>query len=91
MAAMTLDDDLQAAAAEEMDRALDLSWRQLKAILPWGDSYEGLSPGGREVCFERAYLWAEAPGGDILCEVTVSLDGRRQDPAARLSRRIARP
>jgi hypothetical protein len=68
---MTLQADLEAAPRDELDRACTLAWRQLAGHLPWGDTFEGFSPAGREVCFERAYLWEGEPGGDIRVEVTV--------------------
>ncbi len=58
-------------ARDELSRALTLPWRDLAKILPWGDSFEGISPAHREVIVERAYLWQGEVGGDILCEVTV--------------------
>jgi hypothetical protein len=68
---MSFEADLMAAAEEELDRACSLRWRELVKITPWGDTYEGLTPGGRDVCFERAYLWEGEPGGDIRIEVMV--------------------
>src|SRR5690606_15031873 len=61
-------DDLAAAAEEEMQRACSLGWRQMKAHTPWGDTFEGFSPQGRSVCFERNYLWDGPEGGDIRVE-----------------------
>jgi hypothetical protein len=52
-----------------MARACDLSWAQLARVVPWGDSYEGITPGGQTATYERGYLWAEAEGGDVLVEV----------------------
>lgn len=63
--------DLTEAAEEEMERACGLGRRDMAACTPWGDTYEGYSPAGREVCFERNYLWAGDPGGDIRVEVVV--------------------
>jgi hypothetical protein len=68
---MTFEEDLEAAAAEEIDRACTLGWRQLRAHTPWGDTFEGFTPAGRAVCFERTYLWDHDPGSDIRVEVTV--------------------
>jgi hypothetical protein len=65
------DPDLDALAEDELARALTLSWRQLAKVLPWGDSFEGLTPAGREVIVERAYIWQGEAGGDILVEVEV--------------------
>jgi hypothetical protein len=62
-----LKEDLAAMAADELERALTLRWRELAAITPWGDAYDGFSPAGRQVTVERSYLWADADGGDILC------------------------
>lgn len=64
------DADLEAAAEEELRHASGITWRELSRVMPWGDTYDGFSPGGRSICFERAYVWADQPGGDILCEVT---------------------
>jgi hypothetical protein len=65
-----VDPILAAAAAEELGHAAALTWTELSRVLPWGDAFEGFAPDGSEVTFERAYVWAEAIGGDILCEVT---------------------
>lgn len=84
-----MDPDLRAAAEEELTRACDLSWRELAKVVPWGDSYEGFTPGGRTAQFERSYLWANAPQGDILVEVVVYL-GQRQEDGIKLTRVIGR-
>jgi hypothetical protein len=80
--------ELELAAEEEIERALDLSWRELSRCVPWGDTYEGFTPGGRSAQFERSYIWAEKAGGDILCEVAVYEDQPRYEKAARRSRII---
>ena len=84
------DPDLVAMAQDELIRALSLSWRQLSGVLPWGDSFDGISPGGRDVTVERNYLWAEKAGGDILCEVVVYGGPSRYDAGARASRIISK-
>jgi hypothetical protein len=67
-----LDEDLAAMAADELERALTLSWRELARLVPWGDAYDGYTPAGRQVTVERSYIWSEDDaGGDILCEVVV--------------------
>ena len=68
---MRLEEDLAEAARDEMERATTLGWGELAKHAPWGDVYEGFSPEGREVCFERNYLWEAGPGGDIRVEVNV--------------------
>ncbi|WP_421937606.1 hypothetical protein [Phenylobacterium sp.] len=68
---MSLQDDLMAAAVDELDRAMTLGWRDLAASTPWGDTFEGFTPDGRDVCFERAYMWEHDAGGDIRVEVRV--------------------
>jgi hypothetical protein len=78
-----LADDMAAMAADELERALTLSWRELSRVTPWGDTFEGFSPAGRQVTVERSYIWAEAAGGDILCEVTVYGGPSRWDEGAR--------
>jgi len=66
-----LHDDLEAAALEELDLASALGWKELAALTPWGDTFEGFTPFGREVCIERSYLWENTAGGDIRIEITV--------------------
>ena len=75
-------------AADELERALTLSWRELARVVPWGDAFDGFTPGGRQVTVERSYIWAEVAGGDILCEVTVYGGPSRWDEGVRLSRLI---
>lgn len=86
---MSFETDLQDAANEELDRAMTLGWRELATLTPWGDTYEGFSPGGREVCFERSYLWEAEQGGDIRVEVTV-YEPRSYEEGVRLNRSIRR-
>ncbi len=68
---MSYADDLEAAAREELERACTLGWRALAKLTPWGDNFEGFTPEGRDVTFERSYLWDSDSGGDIRVEVTV--------------------
>jgi hypothetical protein len=84
------DPDLAAMAADELARALTLKWRDLKAVTPWGDSYEGISPGGRDVMVDRSYIWQGEAGGDILVEVAVYGGPSRYDAGERASAVIAR-
>ncbi len=60
-------------------------------MTPWGDTFEGFSPANRPVLMERNYLWADGPGGDILCEVAVFPNAVLYDHAARRSARVSRP
>jgi hypothetical protein len=87
----THDPELQAAAEEELRATVTLSWRELAKLVPWGDSYEGFGPAGGAMEFERSYIWREAEGGDILCEVTAYRGPSRYDRGVRLSQVIARP
>ncbi len=64
-------EDMEAAAREELEKAVSLGWRAIAKHTPWGDTFEGFTPAGREVCFERTYLWENETGGDIRVEVTV--------------------
>lgn len=82
------DPDYLAMAQDELDRAVTLSWRELAKVTPWGDTFEGISPQGRNVEVERNYLWASEPGGDILVEIAVFGGPSRYDAAARVSRLI---
>jgi hypothetical protein len=68
---MTFAEDMEAAAKEELERAVTLGWRAIAKHTPWGDTFEGFTPDGRDVCFERTYLWDDEAGGDIRVEVTV--------------------
>ncbi|WP_068876178.1 MULTISPECIES: hypothetical protein [unclassified Phenylobacterium] len=86
---MGFQDDLTAAATEELDRAMSLGWAQLSKHTPWGDTYEGFTPEGREVCFERAYMWEGASGGDIRVEVSV-YEPRAFEDGVRLTRMITK-
>ena len=52
-------------ARDELSRAVTLRWQDLKGVVPWGDTFEGISPAGRNVEVERSYIWAAAEGGDI--------------------------
>ncbi len=81
--------DLEAAAAEELERACELGWDRIAQVTPWGDTFEGYTPAGREVAFERNYLWREDPGYDICVEVTV-YEPRRYEAGARLTRILTR-
>jgi hypothetical protein len=80
--------DLEVAADEELERACDLSWRELRRIIPWGDTYSGFTQDGRGAEFERNYIWAGDEGGDILCEVAVFREAASYDRAARRNRLI---
>lgn len=87
----TPDPELQAAAEEELKAATTLSWRELAGLVPWGDSYEGFGPSGGPLEYERSYTWRDAPGGDILCEITVFRGPSRYDRGVRLSQVIPQP
>jgi hypothetical protein len=77
------DPDLAEMAQDELARAMTLSWRDLERIVPWGDTYDGVSPSGRFVKVERSYIWVDGEGGDILCEVTVFPNEVLYDQGAR--------
>ncbi|RAK56579.1 hypothetical protein [Phenylobacterium deserti] len=81
--------DLRSAAEDELQRACTLGWRQLAHHTPWGDTFEGFTPGGREVCIERSYLWDGEPGSDIRVEVTVYVEDDYEG-GVRLTGSIAR-
>lgn len=65
------ENELSAMAIEELDSACGLTWAELTRITPWGDSYTGFAPSGREVEIERRYLWAHDPEGAVAVEVEV--------------------
>ena len=64
-------DELSAMAIEELDAACALPWPDMKKITPWGDSFIGTVPSGREVEIERRYLWAHEPEGAVAVEIEV--------------------
>lgn len=78
-------------ARDELSRAVTLRWQDLKGVVPWGDTFEGVSPAGRYVEVERAYIWSGEAGGDILCEVAVYGGASRYEQGARVSAIIYRP
>ena len=82
-------DELSEMAIEELDAACGLLWVEMKAVTPWGDTYEGYTPAGRDVCFERNYLWVGEPGGDICVEVVVYF-AEAYEKGVRLTRVIRR-
>ena len=84
---MNRDEDFMEAAEEELDRATTLGWKALAKLTPWGDTFEGFTPEGREVSFERSYLWEGESGGDIRVEVTV-FEARAYEDGVRLTRHI---
>ena len=86
---MSFEADLEAAAHDEIERACTLGWRQLRDHTPWGDTFEGFTPAGRAVCFERSYLWEHEPGSDILVEVTV-YEADAYEQGVKLTRTIHR-
>lgn len=82
------DPDLLAMAQDELARACELGWRELAPIVPWGDEFEGLSPGGAPVLAARSYIWSGQEGGDILCEVTVYRGASRHQHGAHVTQII---
>ncbi len=86
---MSLGDDLSAAAVDELDRAMTLGWKQLSGLTPWGDTFEGFTPEGRDVCFERSYIWDRDAGGDIRVEVRV-YEPRSYEDGVVITRLISR-
>ena len=88
---MSTEQDLAAAADEELAQALAMDWRQLAPLIPWGDTFTGVSPANLTVQLSRSYLWAKDEGGDILCEVRAYLDEAHYDYGARRSAVIPKP
>lgn len=70
-------------AMEELDAACALEWREIQSITPWGDSFTGFAPSGREVEVERRYLWAHEPEGAVSVEVEVRDVGARTGAEAK--------
>lgn len=77
------DDELSVMAIEELDAACALPWPDIRKITPWGDSFTGFAPSGREVEVERRYLWAHEPEGAVAVEVEVRAVGDRHGAEAR--------
>jgi len=77
------DDELSEMAMEELDSACALPWPDIAKITPWGDSFTGFAPSGREVEVERRYLWAHAPEGSVSVEVEVRDLGARTGAEAK--------
>lgn len=65
------DGELLEMAEEELAAACALPFAEIVRITPWGDSFVGFAPSGREVEVERRYLWAHAPEGAVSVEVEV--------------------
>jgi hypothetical protein len=80
---MSTTDDLDTLAQEELAQASRMQWAQLAPLIPWGDTFEGVSPANLTVQLSRSYMWAAEPGGDILCEVRVYLDEAHYDYGAK--------
>ncbi|WP_333591637.1 hypothetical protein [Brevundimonas sp.] len=77
-------DELSIMAEEELAAACALPFAEILKITPWGDSFVGFAPSGREVEVERRYLWAETPQGPVVVEVEVrDLAGRTGAEARR--------
>jgi hypothetical protein len=87
----TLQAELTAMAEDELASACTLSWLQLSKVTPWGDTYEGFAPSGRQVEVERNYVWADRPGGDVLVEVVVFQNAVLYDQGARVVRTVRKP
>ncbi len=77
------DDELSTMAIEELDIACALPWPDMRKVTPWGDSFVGIAPSGREVEIERRYLWAHEPEGAVAVEVEVRDIGARTGSEAR--------
>jgi len=77
-------DELTEMAEEELAAACALPFAEILKITPWGDTFTGFAPSGREVEVERRYLWTHAPQGAVSVEVEVrDLAGRTGAEARR--------
>jgi hypothetical protein len=76
-------DELSIMAIEELDSACAMPWPDMKKVTPWGDSFVGIAPSGREVEIERRYLWAHEPEGAVAVEIEVRDLGARTGAEAR--------
>lgn len=79
-----MSDELVEMAEEELAAACALPFREIRKVTPWGDSFTGFAPSGRQVEVERRYLWAHEPDGGVVVEVEV------RDPAARQGAEVRR-
>ena len=59
------------------------TWPAGSRITPWGDTFEGFAPSGRQVEIERRYLWAHEPAGAVAVEIEVRDLGARTGAEAR--------
>ena len=75
--------DLEQIADEELRAAVTLSWKQLAPLVPWGDTYDGVTTAGLSVKVERNYIWQETAGGPIYCEIAVYYHASKYDQGAR--------
>jgi len=62
---------LERWAAEELSHALAHDWLELEGLTPWADVVDCDPENGRPYEVVRSYRWADAEGGDMVCEVTV--------------------
>ena len=73
-------------AMEELDAALDLSFAEMKRITPWGDSFPGFAPSGREVRLQVRRRHDLDPAHRPLAAEPVQ-HHEREEPAARETER----
>ena len=62
-------DLLERLAADELGHALCHAWDELQPLVPWTDVCDPCAEAPHLV--HRSYSWAGAPGGDIVCRVSV--------------------
>ena len=63
--------DIEQWASDELCHAAGHDWSELEALAPFADTIDCDPEQGCPYAVVRSYSWAGAPGGDIVCEITV--------------------
>ncbi len=86
---MTFEEDLEAAAHEELERACTLGWAQLAGTPPGATPSRASRPAAAASVLSAATCGEGEQGGDIRVEITV-YEPRSYEEGVRLSRSIRR-
>ena len=82
--------DIDAWAAHELSHALAHDWLELEGLAPFADCIDCDPEAGQPFDVVRSYRWADAEGGDMVCEVTVYATADRRGHFVRRRCTIAR-
>ena len=61
--------EMEQHAHDELSHAVAHDWLEMRDLLPWTDTLP--ADDRRPHPVTRSYRWADAEGGDMVCEVTV--------------------